>query len=74
MESVLFLTDNAKGQSSSLLCMGTTERWSLTETKAAQQAGMKSLLLDRPGNAALSDEDKALTEVITSFDAVDKHL
>ena len=48
--------------------------WNATETKAAQQAGMKSLLLDRPGNAALTEQDKALTEVITSFDAVDKHL
>lgn len=38
------------------------------EVKAAKDAGMQVLLLSRPGNAKLTDDDKNEYKVITSFD------
>jgi len=40
------------------------------EVDAAINAGMSSLVVDRPGNAALSDADKQRFTVIPSFDQV----
>ncbi|KAF2146054.1 uncharacterized protein K452DRAFT_294664 [Aplosporella prunicola CBS 121167] len=37
------------------------------EVKAALEAGMKSLVIDRPGNEPLSEEDRAILPVYTSF-------
>jgi len=41
------------------------------EVRAAQIAGMESLVVDRPGNAKLSEEDKNELTVITSLDEID---
>lgn len=40
------------------------------EVDAAHEAGMQASLVDRPGNAPLSSEDKARVHVITSFEQV----
>ncbi|KAL1583058.1 hypothetical protein WHR41_08447 [Cladosporium halotolerans] len=40
------------------------------EVEAALSAGMKSLVVDRPGNAPLSDEDKNRFKVIESFEQI----
>lgn len=42
------------------------------EVKAATSAGMQSWLVERPGNAALSAEDRAEYRVVTSFDELQK--
>ena len=44
------------------------------EVDAAIQAGMASLVVDRPGNAALSAEDKQRLMVITAFDQVSRSM
>ncbi|KAL2260876.1 hypothetical protein VTK26DRAFT_5005 [Humicola hyalothermophila] len=38
------------------------------EVEAAKKAGMQSFVVERPGNAALSEEDRARHRVIRSFD------
>lgn len=38
------------------------------EVIAAQQAGLAALIVDRPGNAELSDQDKGVSEIVTNFD------
>jgi enolase-phosphatase E1 len=38
------------------------------EVEAAKEAGMQSFVVDRPGNAPLSEEDRRRHRVITSFD------
>jgi len=38
--------------------------------EAALAAGMKSLVVDRPGNAVLSEEDKKRFEVIDTFEKI----
>jgi len=43
----------------------------VTEIRAAKIAGMESLIVDRPGNAPLTEEDKNAFTVITSFDEID---
>ncbi|EME47727.1 hypothetical protein DOTSEDRAFT_51065 [Dothistroma septosporum NZE10] len=40
------------------------------EVDAAIGAGMKSLLVDRPGNAAVSDTDKERLDIVTSLDQI----
>lgn len=40
------------------------------EVKAAQQAGMTAVIVDRPGNAELSSRDREAAEVITSFEGL----
>lgn len=40
------------------------------EIKAALQAGMKAVVVDRPGNAELSQDDRKVYEVVTSFDQI----
>lgn len=40
------------------------------EVEAALAAGMKSLVVDRPGNAVLSEEDKKRFEVIDTFEKI----
>lgn len=42
----------------------------MKEVEAAIAAGMKSLVVDRPGNAPLSSEDKSRFEVIDSFEKI----
>ena len=41
------------------------------EVDAALAAGMEAILVDRPGNAAVSEEDRARLHVIQSLDEVD---
>jgi len=41
------------------------------EVFAAEKAGLKALVVDRPGNALISEEDKAATTLITSLDEID---
>lgn len=43
----------------------------VNEVKAALDAGMKSIVVVKPGNAPLSDDDKASLNVIHSFDELD---
>ncbi|KAK4186857.1 putative enolase-phosphatase E1 [Podospora australis] len=48
------------------------EKWlflsdNVNEVKAAKEAGMQSFVVDRPGNAALSVEDREKHRVVTSF-------
>lgn len=38
------------------------------EVDAAREAGMFSLVVDRPGNAALSEEEKNRLTVVTALD------
>jgi enolase-phosphatase E1 len=38
------------------------------EVEAAKEAGMQSVIVERPGNAQLSDEDRRKHRVIRSFD------
>lgn len=40
------------------------------EVDAAIAAGMKFMLVDRPGNAPVSDEDRARLEVVQTLDEV----
>ena len=40
------------------------------EVEAAIAAGMKSLVVDRPGNAVLSENDKKRFEVVDSFEKI----
>lgn len=40
------------------------------EVEAAKKAGLQSLIVERPGNAELSDEAQKLHTVITSFDQI----
>lgn len=40
------------------------------EVDAAQKAGMSSLVVDRPGNATLSDEEKKRLTVVTALDRI----
>ena len=40
------------------------------EVEAALAAGMKSLVVDRPGNAVLSEEDKKRFEVVDTFEKI----
>jgi len=40
------------------------------EVQAALAAGLKSLVVDRPGNAPLTEEDRKEFTVITSFDEI----
>lgn len=40
------------------------------EAYAAKAAGIRAILLDRPGNAPLSQEDRAVFKVIKTFDEV----
>ena len=40
------------------------------EVEAALAAGMKSLVVDRPGNAALSTEDRDRFIVVDSFEKI----
>jgi enolase-phosphatase E1 len=40
------------------------------EVEAAIAAGMKSLVVDRPGNAVLSEEDKKRFEVVDTFEKI----
>jgi len=43
----------------------------VTEVRAALKAGLQSLVVDRPGNAPLTEEDRKELTVITSFDAIE---
>jgi enolase-phosphatase E1 len=43
----------------------------VVEVRAAKIAGMESLVVDRPGNVPLTEEDKNAFTVITSFDEID---
>ena len=40
------------------------------EVEAAIAAGMKSLVVDRPGNAVLSEDDKKRFEVVDTFEKI----
>ena len=40
------------------------------EVKAAIEAGMKAVVVDRPGNAALSEEDRAKYKVISALNEI----
>jgi enolase-phosphatase E1 len=40
------------------------------EVEAAISAGMKSLVVDRPGNAVLTEEDKKRFEVVDTFEKI----
>ncbi|KAK4163418.1 enolase-phosphatase E1 [Cladorrhinum sp. PSN259] len=40
------------------------------EVEAAKQAGLQSIIVERPGNAELSEEARAKHRVITSFDQI----
>jgi enolase-phosphatase E1 len=40
------------------------------EVEAAKAAGMQSFIVDRPGNAALSEEDRKRHRVVSSFDEI----
>lgn len=40
------------------------------EVEAAIAAGMKSLVVDRPGNAVLSEDDKERFEVVDTFEKI----
>jgi enolase-phosphatase E1 len=44
---------------------------SAVEVRAAKTAGMESLVVDRPGNAPLTEEDKNEFTIVTSFDEID---
>ncbi|KAG8626066.1 hypothetical protein KVT40_006467 [Elsinoe batatas] len=44
------------------------------EVAAALEAGMKAVVVDRPGNAPLTQEDQEKFEVITSLEEVDVHV
>ena len=41
------------------------------EVDAAIGAGMKSLLVDRPGNAVVSDADRKRLDIVTSLDQIE---
>lgn len=41
-----------------------------TEAEAAKEAGLNVVLVSRPGNEELTDEDKAKYPVVESFDKV----
>jgi methionine salvage enolase-phosphatase E1 len=41
------------------------------EVRAALQAGLQSLVVDRPGNAPLTEEDRKELTIITSFDEIE---
>lgn len=41
-----------------------------TEAKAAKEAGVNVVVVMRPGNAALTDEDKANFPLISSFEQI----
>lgn len=53
-------------QASSILFLSDNTK----EVDAAIAAGMSSLVVDRPGNAALSDEDNQRLTVVTALDQV----
>ncbi|KAK4223708.1 enolase-phosphatase E1 [Podospora fimiseda] len=40
------------------------------EVEAAKQAGLQSIIVERPGNAELSEEARAKHRVVTSFDQI----
>lgn len=44
------------------------------EARAALEGGMGCLLVDRPGNAPLSEQDRKIAPIITSFDQMDSYL
>ena len=43
----------------------------VNEVKAALEAGMQSAVVDRPGNAVLSDEDRRAYTIVNSLDAIE---
>jgi len=43
----------------------------VTEVRAALKAGLQSLVVDRPGNAPLTKEDRKELSIITSFDQLE---
>ena len=64
---VLFLSDNVGvGLRSDIQCRADQA----TEVRAAREAGMAALVVDRPGNAPLSEQDRTELDVVTSFDDV----
>lgn len=44
---------------------------SVKEVDAATEAGLKTILLDRPGNAPVSDADRARMDVVSSLDEIE---
>lgn len=44
--------------------------WSPTEIQAALDAGMKAAVVDRKGNAPLSDEDRQRYNVVGSLEEI----
>jgi enolase-phosphatase E1 len=63
-EEILFLSDNVNGEL--LTSLRRTANLSL-EVRAALAAGLKSLVVDRPGNPPLTEADRKEFTIITSF-------
>jgi|SRR5215469_3058985 len=43
----------------------------VTEIRAALDASMKAIVVDRPGNAPLSEEDRTQLKVVSSLDEIE---
>lgn len=69
-DRVLFLSDHVKGEWAYLdihaQCTDDT-----VEVRAAKDASMKAIVVDRPGNAPLSDQDRAQLKVAESLDEIE---
>lgn len=68
----LFLTDIIDGIIECVCCVIDLNYFDLlfTEAKAAKAADLNVVILNRPGNAALSTDDQALFTVVTSFETI----
>jgi enolase-phosphatase E1 len=67
----LFLSDNVKGTPSHIhptFLKMHGPNWGKLEVEAARQAGMDSIVLVRPGNLPLTEEEKEKYRVTESFE------
>lgn len=73
-EEVLFLTDIVKGiikwPMLQTICSYIIKSIFLTEAEAAKTSGMNVLVLDRPGNAPLTAEEKSEYIIISSLNDI----
>jgi len=76
-DEVLFLSDNVRGKIISFLLRPKylTKVYMLTnariEIRAALDASMKAIVVDRPGNAPLSEEDRTQLKIVSSLDEIE---
>lgn len=70
VSEVLFLSDNVNGKNDSAYLFAVVSTNGHLEVQAAKEAGMPALVVDRPGNVALSENDRRDFTVVDSLSDV----